>query len=331
MNKVLKRISIAALGFLLIGTGLTVCGLLLGGTLGFSYTLGQPLNTDSVQDFHMVTEEIEAVHSIEVDTDYFDVRVIPGSTFSVTYPKGEYMDSVYKVDHDKLTLTAQEKEKSGIHIYGFGGIGSLLSVHEEDEENCIKVTVPQGTMLNDVVIHSGDGDCLIEGQSADSYALDLSYGDFTFTECSGADVEIKNGDGDVDIHACNFDRITGKLSYGSCNVDESVIGTGNFYLSDGSLNMENGSVSSITAKLSYGDCTIKHTKADCIDARLSDGDFKAKVDEAEELFSANLDTSFGDVTINGKEQGTNYSSAGSPDKTISVESSYGDINIEFEK
>ena len=331
MNKILKRISIAALGFLLIGTGLTVCGLLLNGTMAFSYSLGQPVNTSRSQDYKMVTEEIEPAHSIQVDTDYFDVKVISGKTFSVTYPEGEYIDSSYTVENDKLTLTVQEKGKSEFHIFGFWGFMPSSFDYNDTQDNSIIVTIPDDTSLKDISIHDADGDCLIERQTADSYTLDLSYGDLALTDCTGKNVDIKDSDGEVNITSSNFDSMTGKLSYGDCHVADSTIGTGDLKLSDGALKLDNGSISMLTAKLSYGDFTVNHTQIGQVDASLSDGDFTATLDEAEDLFSTNFDTADGEITINGKEQGEHYTTTGSDEKLLSVETSYGDINIQFSK
>ncbi|MGN0496320.1 MAG: DUF4097 family beta strand repeat-containing protein, partial [Lachnospiraceae bacterium] len=303
MNKVLKGISIVALVLLLLGISFTVCGLLLGGTMAFSYTPGQRVNTIRNRNFHMVTEEMESFHSIQVDTDYFDVRVTPGETFSVTYPEGEWMDCAYTVEDDKLSLTVQEKGKSGIHVFGYWGFAPSLFDNEDNEDDTIIVTIPEGTDLKDIIIQSADGDCMIEQQSADNYTLDLSYGDLALTDCIGKVVDIQSGDGDVDIHSGKFDSLLGELSYGSCNVEDSVIDTASFELSDGSLNLSDGTISSVAAKLSYGDFTIKHTKVDFIDSRLSDGDFTASIDEAEEVFSTNIDAKDGVVTINGKDMG----------------------------
>lgn len=331
MNKVLKRISIVALGFLLIGAGLTICGLLLDGTMEFSYTLGQPLNTNRSQDYKMISKEIEPVHSIQVDTDYFDVKVISGQTFSITYPEGEYVDSAYTVGDDKLTLTVQERNKSKLQVFGFWGFMPSSFDYSDTQDNSIIVTIPDDTSLKDISIHNADGDCLIEGQTADSYTLDLSYGDLVLTDCTGKNVDMKDSDGDVNITSSNFDSMTGKLSYGDCHIADSTIGTGDLLLSDGALKLDNGSISTLTAELSYGDFTVTHTQIGKVDASLSDGDFTATLDEAKDLFSTNFDTADGDITINGKEQGNHYTSTGSDEKTISVKNSYGDIIIQFAK
>lgn len=331
MNKVLKRISITALAFLLIGTGLTICGLLLDGTMAFSYTLGQPVNTKRSQGYKMITKEIEPVHSIQVDTDYFDVKVISGKTFSITYPEGEYIDSAYAVENDKLTLTIQEKDKSKLQVFGFWGFMPSSFDYNATQDDTIVVTIPDNTSLKDISIHDADGNCLIEGQTSDSYALDLSYGDLALTDCTGKNVDIKDSDGDVNISSSNFDSMTGKLSYGDCHVADSTIGTGDLNLSDGALKLDNGSISMLTAKLSYGDFTVNHTQIGQVDASLSDGDFTATLDEAEDLFSTNFDTADGEITINGKEQGEHYTTTGSDKKSLSVKTSYGDINIQFSK
>lgn len=331
MNKVLKRISIAALGFLLIGTGLTICGILLDGTMAFSYTLGQPVNTKRSQDYKMVTKELEPVHSVQVDTDYFDVKVISGQTFSVTYPEGEYIDSGYTVENDKLALTVQEKDKSNFHVFGFWGFIPSFFDYNDTQDDTIIVTIPDDTSLKDISIHDADGDCLIEGQTADSYTLDLSYGDLALTDCTVKNVDIKDSDGEVNITSSNFDSMTGKLSYGDCHIADSTIGTGDLKLSDGALKLDNGSISMLTAKLSYGDFTVNHTQIGQVDASLSDGDFTASFDEAENEFSTSLSTMDGEITINGSECGAHYTASGSANKTLSVETSYGDINIQFSK
>lgn len=329
MNKVLKRISIAALCFLLVGIGFTVCGLLLGGTAAFSYTLGKPVNTSRSQNFKMVTKEINSAHSVQIDTEYFDVKVIPGKTFSVTYPEGDYIDSGCTVENDKLAVTVYEKDKSEFQVYGFWGFFPSFFDDGAIQDNTIVVTIPDNTSLKDITIHNSDGDCLIEGQSADDYLLDLSYGNLEVMNCTGKNIEIKDGDGEVSIALCDFDSINGELAYGDCHISDSIIDTSEFELSDGALTLDNGSISAITAKLSYGDFTINHTQIGQVDANLSDGDFAAKLDEAEDVFSTNLETDDGEITINEKEQGAHYTIMNSDKKVLSVESSYGDIDIQF--
>lgn len=331
MNKILKRISLVALCFLLIGTGFTICGLLLDGTLAFSYTLGQPVNTKNNREYNMVTKEIEPVHSVQVDTDYFDIRVIPGKNFSVTYPEGEDFDSSYTVENDKLALTVQEKGKSGVHVIGFWGIMPSFSDYDNTQDDTVVVTIPEDKSLKEIAIYNSDGDCLIEGQTADNYILDLSYGDLEVTDCTGKNVELKSGDGDLSMTSGGFDSFTGKLSYGDCQIVDSIIGTGDFTLSDGEMSLDNSSVSKLTAELSYGDLDVNHTKIDQVDVSLSDGDFTARFEEAEEEFSTSLGTDDGEITINGKELGTHYTASRSVPKTLNVESSYGDIDIEFGK
>lgn len=331
MNKILKRISIVALGFLLVGTGFTVCGLLLGGTTVFSYSLGKPVNTSRRQSYKMVTEEIEPVHSIQVDTNYFDVKVVSGETFSVTYPEGEYIDSGYTVKNDELDFTVYDKAESDIQVVGFWDFHSFFLDNNAIQDDTIVVTIPDNTSLKDITIHNSDGDCLIEGQSTDNYLLDLSYGDLELKNCTGKNIEIKDDDGEVSIISCDFDSMNGELAYGDCYISDSSIGTSEFELSDGSLTLDNGSVSAITGKLSYGDFTINHTQIGQVNANMSDGDFIAELNQAQDVFSTNLETECGEITINEKEQGSHYKTIGSDKKAFTVESSYGDIDIQFGK
>lgn len=331
MNKILKRISLVALSFLLIGTGFTICGLLFDGTMAFSYTLGQPVNTKSSRDYKMVTKEIEPVHSVQVDTDYLDVKVITGKTFSVTYPEGEDFDASYTVEKEKLELTVQEKGQADFFVFGLWDFMPSSFDCNDPQDDTIVVTIPEDKSLKEIAIYNSDGDCLIEGQTADNYILDLSYGDLEVTDSTGKNAELKSGDGDLSMHTVGFDSFTGKLSYGDCQIVDSIIGTGDFTLSDGEMSLDNGSVSKLTAELSYGDLDVNHTKIDQVDASLSDGDFTASFEEAEEEFSTSLGTMDGDITINGKELGTHYTASRSVPKTLNVENSYGDIDIEFSK
>ena len=66
------------------------------------------------------------------------------------------------------------------------------------------VTIPDDTSLKDISIHDADGDCLIGGQTADSYTLDLSYGDLALTDCTEKNVDMKDSDGDANLSDSDF-------------------------------------------------------------------------------------------------------------------------------
>ena len=64
---------------------------------------------------------------------------------------------------------------------------------DDNQYISIIVTIPDDTSLKDISIHD-----------ADSYTLDLSYGDLALTDCTGKNVDMKDSDGDANLSDSDF-------------------------------------------------------------------------------------------------------------------------------
>ena len=66
-----------------------------------------------------------------------------------------------------------------------------------------------------------------------------------------------------------------------------------------------------------------------LDADISVGDVKISSDIDLDDYAFDIHTSVGDVKINGKNEGSSYSSKGDINKKIKIDGSTGDVKIDY--
>jgi len=320
MNRTLKNITIVCLCIILFGIGLTGTGLLLGGTLFFSYDIGaHKMLTYKDMEYKITTDNIDAFTSIDITTDALDITIESGDTYSISYPESEYEATTYTVKDNVLTVTSKDNFKNGIFFFN--------SYHTD--RRCV-ITVPDSSTLNDITISSRDGDCKITKQSVGNMNLTVKYGDTILEKCTIENGNYKLSDGDLLLDDCEITEINGNLSYGDCTIKNCTINENVFDLSDGDFTLENTVSGSTDVSMKYGGLSITKSSIDILTAQLQDGDCTIHMDDSITSYSANLYTDDGDIIINGQEQGEQYHSNGSDKKSIDVSTKYGDIEIKYQ-
>lgn len=154
----------------------------------------------------------------------------------------------------------------------------------------VHITIPEDTTLELINIDGATGDISLSNLDVTTLKIDNSVGDVKMDNCKIASIGIDTSTGDVKLNDCEANEI---------DVDTSV-----------------------------GDTVIKDNIFEKLYVDGSVGDVKVSSSKDLSDYAYDLDTSIGDVSINGVSHKKEYQQKGSDGK-ITVDNSTGDISITY--
>ena len=154
----------------------------------------------------------------------------------------------------------------------------------------VHITIPEDTTLELINIDGATGDISLSNLDVTTLKIDNSVGDVKMDNCKIASIGIDTSTGDVKLNDCEANEI---------DVDTSV-----------------------------GDTVIKDNIFEKLYVDGSVGDVKVSSSKDLSDYAYDLDTSIGDVSINGVSHKKEYQKKGTGGK-ITVDNSTGDISITY--
>lgn len=154
----------------------------------------------------------------------------------------------------------------------------------------VHITIPEDTTLELINIDGATGDISLSNLDVTTLKIDNSVGDVKMDNCKIASIGIDTSTGDVKLNDCEANEI---------DVDTSV-----------------------------GDTVIKDNIFEKLYVDGSVGDVKVSSSKDLSGYAYDLDTSIGDVSINGVSHKKEYQQKGTGGK-ITVDNSTGDISIAY--
>ena len=154
----------------------------------------------------------------------------------------------------------------------------------------VHITIPEDTTLELINLDGATGDINLSNLDVTTLKIDNSVGDVKMDDCKTDSIDIDTSTGDVKLNGCEANEI---------NVDTSV-----------------------------GDTVIKDNIFEKLYVDGSVGDVKVSSLKDLSDYAYDLDTSIGDVSINGVSHKKEYQQKGTGGK-ITVDNSTGDISITY--
>lgn len=154
----------------------------------------------------------------------------------------------------------------------------------------VHITIPEDTTLELINVDGATGDINLSNLDVTTLKIDNSVGDVKMDDCKTDSIDIDTSTGDVKLNGCEANEI---------NVDTSV-----------------------------GDTVIKDNIFEKLYVDGSVGDVKVSSSKDLSDYAYDLDTSIGDVSINGVSHKKEYQQKGTGGK-ITVDNSTGDISITY--
>ena len=203
--------------------------------------------------------------------------------------------SIEKGDDYSIQCDADEKSNPKYEIKDNTLIVSQkqkIKVHNfmKNPKCSVHITIPEDTTLELINIDGATGDISLSNLDVTTLKIDNSVGDVKMDNCKIASIGIDTSTGDVKLNDCEANEI---------DVDTSV-----------------------------GDTVIKDNIFEKLYVDGSVGDVKVSSSKDLSDYAYDLDTSIGDVSINGVSHKKEYQQKGTGGK-ITVDNSTGDISITY--
>lgn len=154
----------------------------------------------------------------------------------------------------------------------------------------VHITIPEDTTLELINVDGATGDINLSNLDVTTLKIDNSVGDVKMDDCKTDSIDIDTSTGDAKLNGCEANEI---------NVDTSV-----------------------------GDTVIKDNIFEKLYVDGSVGDVKVSSSKDLSDYAYDLDTSIGEVSINGVSHKKEYQQKGTGGK-ITVDNSTGDISITY--
>lgn len=271
------------LSFICVGVGIIILGIgiFLGGVPGFQidssgiHTAGEVIEVTSVKD----SRELESFSSMDISTEYADVKIIPSDKYAIEYC---VMDSkrskpVCKVEEGKLVFQEPDEKTGGAWNFTFS-----TAVTKEKGEYYVNIYVPADKKLSALKFDMEDGKLILPDIKADSVNIKNEYGGVSVEGFQGETFQAAVEDGKLSVQDIQADRAEITNEYGDVVLGNALVKELSAKLSDGDFSAELLESSSVDIENEYGRVTL--TMAEEIDA-----------------YSLDLATEYGDIQVPGYE------------------------------
>lgn len=265
--------------------------------VGFNF---EKLGTASTYEKKYMSMSIDGISEINVNTSFSKITLSPTDneeiSFSYYQSNKEYYD--FNVSSSRLSMKSVNNKR----WYDYISVNPF-NINFKNRE--ITIEVPR-SYSGSLVLNTSYGDISVYGLDGLVFVdLKTSYGDISTSNITTKQrMDIKSSYGDLAIKRCNVGQdITLDTSYGT-------------------IDLVSLTASSINAGTSYGDISLIQLAVDNIKLKSSFGDITGNIDGYYDDYRIRSHTSMGDNNL--------PHSKASGEKGLDVDTSHGDINIEFD-
>jgi hypothetical protein len=358
MNSKLKIILIVGVVVLLCGVGVSAAGYAMGGMKGVIMEASGPQVIDESYKTKIVKvdESFDNVTAIDINLDGIEKVTIKEGP-SVT-AKGEQFLAFGGLKAERgadgtLAVTHSVEHKGPHWTIDFPSI--FRAAVGPYPSSYLDITVPRGTSLAAITVDLAFGGVTIDAAVADraeikvdsgsisasditseSFKVDSSFGDIDLQNINAGDVVIASDSGSIKLWNLTVPGdLTLKSSFGKVDLDAVNAGTSKFDMSSGDFSARGISVANgMELNSSYGDIELSGSLRGYSAINSDSGNLDMELNGTEDDYEISTESDAGDVRIGDRGFG-NYghgrfeSGPSSAPNKISINSSFGGVDVEF--
>lgn len=311
---------VTALILMVVGIGLAAVGTAKGASWNWRFNFKDFKIVSGSENFITETQKLDAFDKIVVDTSTFDVNIVKGDDYSITYHVPD--DQKPEISNKNGVLTVNLEQDTGFTFLNIGFFGS-------DDDAYATITVPDAGSTKIVDIESSTADIKITDLNIDG-SISTSTGDIRLNNNKMGDMRFTVSTGDIYIDNCKMDTLETKASTGEVKINDSVInGKYTAKTSTGDVNINKSELGALTLNGSTSDVTAKSTSIGNIKIETSTGEVTLGLIGDKESYSMEIHTSTGDIRIGNEEFEDDYKKVVSTSNSIEIDTSTGDVEIDF--
>lgn len=344
-------LALTGLGIVLSIVGFAMGGAVYGIQIDASglHVAADSLKQDGAGKAIEQEETVGEFDNISIDMEYVDVNLVPSDLgdYRVSYCIEESDGLKCKVE-DRTLVIGQEKNVSWFGNAAFFSIGRTLS-ESKDKTPLVTVYVPAKAKLSQVEVKTESGNISCRDLQAESLVAVAEYGDIEINnvgaqtaqarlesgnlrmkQVQGGSFKVHNEYGDLVLEDVAFtedmsaDLESGDMEYQNLTVRDLQVKN-----SYGAITGYQMKVRNLYAELESGDCNLSAISLDSCEVEAAYGNVEMGLVKPLEDYTYDLNVEYGDITLDGRQEGNSYHSLGKGKQhqlNISCES--GDITLQ---
>lgn len=318
-----------------------------GCEIRYNYTSTHLLKEEDAKDFTVEKSIVEPIEEIDINVRIADVEILPADDYYVE------IDYTYWKDEPKYSI------KNG--IFTFDDTNSFPQSYSVNFKlsNTIRIYLPEDILLKKLHANNSNGNISISSITSNNLNCVLSYGnlDLTMVTAAKANITLSCGNSmmeDTNIgilkyvnsygmaefinintediklpNETSYESIKVTMSCGNCTIKGLKSPIVTLINSYGDITCDKISADEFNTNLSCGDLRLDESEVKVIDARSSYGNVSLSLIGKKDDYSLDIRTSFGDAILNGEKYDDELVVKNNSSNNITVNSSNGDINIDF--
>ncbi len=283
--------------------------------------------------------------NVYADSDKYTMgdREISGEVkdIDIDWTAGEVIISRHDFDYVSIRETCSDKLEDAKRVHSWLD-GDVLRVKYcksgesfffTTPDKTLEIRIPKNIKLSDVKIDGSSCDSRIDGIEAEHIYADVSSGNVDVVDCSAQSIDVDSSSGNISIvQKGESDKINADSSSGKVRIEAEKVGKVRADTSSGNISVSADKADDVSIDSSSGDAKLSlggvPSKA-VIDT--SSGDVTIYMPKDAD-FTAEVDTSSGEFfsELHMSRSGDTYT-CGSGGKTISIDTSSGDISFMVRK
>lgn len=340
---------LAAVGFLIAVIGISLGGLVTSIRVGGDGLSVQTLEDRKKEGKNSYIEDkktLEEFQSMDIDLEYVDLEVKISDHYGIEYG----MDSVYKLSYEVENgrLKVVQKTKHSFSLFSFGiGFNNYSGLQEK---NYVIIYVPEDVSLKEALIKNDSGDITYVGINAHLLNIKDEYGDVEIKEVESSDVTVKADSGNILLDQIKSEGFTIENEYGEVSANQIESDEIKLTLDSGDCEIhqikaekliiknEYGGVfadqvetNGIKLTLDSGNCKMNRVSVENIEVDAEYGDVEIALNEDIYTYGYDLNTEYGDITLDGDDKGEQYTVIyNDKNRNIKINCDSGNVKISQE-
>lgn len=277
-----KKLLYISIPSIILGVLLLGIGLLLGGRPNYTLT-SKGIKTNANRNVEKLPlQSIHEFHSIQFEylTSICDLNIIEGDDFQMEYafedegskPSIQITDGVLKISFDKTI-------KKSINF---------MTLDFQPPLSYINIYVPNGTVLEHVLIHNQTGDVQMQNLHVKQLSAEIPYGDMYLSNMEIGASTLSSTSGKIDVKQTTIDTLQVNNPYGVFTSNDLV-------------------ALDLAATSDHGDLLFSNLDTKQLNiVSLYDSTIKVGLVGDEEDYSYKISAEYGDISVNKKNYEKNY-------------------------
>ena len=312
----------------IIASGLIVIGILVAAIGFFSGAKFSIIKTDDgfkavgKEDRKHEEWEYKEFKSLEIDLADADIEIIPSNEYKLVIERMEGSEIEQQVKNN--TLIIKDKKSNPILSFSMNFSGTIqktiIKVYIPKDSDFVDVNIANdfgdvkinGMSTDILLVHSNDGDVLIEDNKSNRLTIQNKYGDITATNVQTTNLTIESNDGNTKLNNMDIAENADLINlFGDTILSDFTSKGTKLESKDGDINIKGKLLGQTMIESNFGDVNL------------------ALANKESEL-SYDIQNDFGDISINETEIVSKASKSVDSEDKIEIQSKDGDVKLTLE-